>query len=75
MQDVTRSTLEEVVEVFEGFFTETEVKSIVYAAYSYSTLIGDENINNVHALLAYIDWEYFVKTKERTGTIPVTIIE
>ena len=61
--DVTKATLERLEEILGGQLTQDEIKTIIYSAYSYTTVVNDETINDVIALLFFIDWKYYIEKK------------
>jgi len=61
--DVNKSTLEKLEGILGGQLTQDEIKTIIYSAYSYTTVVNDETINDVIALLFFIDWKYYIEKK------------
>ena len=61
--DVNKQTLEKLEEILGGQLTQDEIKTIIYSAYSYTTVVNDETINDLISLLFFIDWKYYIEKK------------
>ena len=61
--DVNKSTLEKLEGILGGQLTQDEIKAIIYSAYSYTTVVNDDNVNDVISLLYFIDWKYYIEKK------------
>lgn len=61
--DVTKETIEKIEKLLDGQLTQEEIKDIIYSAYSYSTAIGENNVNDIVDLMHFIDWKYYIEKK------------